>query len=119
LGLKFPDRFAAIVPICGGGQIIRLLLPDKTKADALKTLPVWAFHGEKDSLVDVEESRRMVGACEEAGMENVQLTTYPEADHDSWTETYNNPELYRWFLRHSRPERILSATPDRKRRGRA
>ena len=44
----------------------------------------------------------MIGAMKKAGCEDVKLTVYPEANHDSWTETYNNPELYEWFLKHER-----------------
>ena len=43
----------------------------------------------------------MVDAIKRAGNENIKFTIYPEAGHDSWTETYNNPELYEWFLEQS------------------
>ncbi len=102
LGLTHPQRFAAIVPICGGGQIINVLLSGRDKAQALKTLGVWAFHGGKDPVVPLEESQRMVDALKKAGVPDVKLTVYPEAGHDSWTETYNNSELYDWLLKHQR-----------------
>jgi predicted peptidase len=102
LGLTHPDRFAAIAPICGGGDPILLLLADSRKSRALKSLPVWAFHGARDAVVKVGESERMVEAMRQMGAEEVKLTIYPEADHDSWTETYHNPALYDWFLSHSR-----------------
>jgi len=60
-------------------------------------VPVWAFHGAKDSVVPLRQSQEMVDALKRAGG-NVQLTVYPEANHDSWTETYNNPKLYEWLL---------------------
>ena len=101
LGLAHPDRFAAIAPICGGGSNIGILLPDGKKAKALKSLPVWAFHGAKDEVVRLEESERMVSALRRFG-NDAKLTVYPEAGHDSWTETYKNPELYDWFLKHRR-----------------
>ena len=47
----------------------------------------------------------MVDAFKRAGNQNVKLTVYPEADHDSWTETYNNQDLYTWFLQHTRPQK--------------
>ena len=100
LGLAHPEKFAAIVPICGGGQMISVLL--SSNGTALKTLGVWAFHGGKDPVVPLEESQRMVDALKKAGVEDVRLTVYPEAQHDSWTETYNNPELYDWLLKHER-----------------
>jgi len=101
-GLAYPERFAAIVPICGGGDPLRVLLADNAKAEALKSLPVWAFHGAKDPVVKLEESERMVRALNQAGCREVELTVYPEAQHDSWTETYNNPKLYEWLLAHQR-----------------
>ena len=104
LGLAHPDRFAAIAPICGGGDLIGVLLPDPKKEKALKSLPVWAFHGAKDITVKVEESEKMVTALKKIGNE-AKLTVYPQAGHDSWTETYNNPELYDWFLQHQRPRK--------------
>lgn len=102
LGLAHPERFAAIVPICGGGDPIRVMLGDPARAQALRSLPVWAFHGAKDPVVRLEESERMVAALKRAGNPHVKLTVYPEAQHDSWTDTYNNPELYRWLLSHQR-----------------
>ena len=98
---KAPERFAAVAPICGGGNSIDLLL-SRGKAAALKSLPVWAFHGAKDSVVVLAESERMVTALKKAGVKEVELTVYPEAQHDSWTATYNNPKLYEWFLAHER-----------------
>ena len=102
LGLRHPEKFAAIAPICGGGDILPALLTSKEKAKALRTLGVWAFHGAKDPVVALAESERMVGALKKAGVQDLQLTVYPEAGHDSWTEAYNNPKLYEWFLAHQR-----------------
>jgi predicted peptidase len=101
LGLACPERFAALVPICGGGDAITAMLPDTRRTQALKTLPIWAFHGAKDPVVPLAESERMVNAVKAIGG-NVKLTVYPEAQHDSWTETYNNPQLYDWLLGHAR-----------------
>ncbi len=89
LGSTYPDRFAAVVPICGGGQSWR--------ACDLKNVPVWAFHGAKDTAVPLAKSEEMVNALKACGG-NVQFTVYPEAGHDAWTETYNNPELYEWLM---------------------
>ena len=102
LGLSHPERFAAIAPICGGGNLILGLLPDTKKQAALKRLPIWAFHGGKDNVVPPAESERMVAAAKSAGCKEVQLTIYPDAGHDSWTEAYNNPKLFEWFLAHER-----------------
>jgi len=102
LALAHPEKFAAIAPICGGGEYIDALPASRTKAAALRSLPVWAFHGAKDSVVPPEESQRMVNALKKIGVKEVNLTVYPEADHNSWAETYNNPEFYEWLLKHER-----------------
>ena len=102
LGLAHPEKFAALVPVCGGANLIDLILGAGDKGAALKDLPVWAFHGAKDAAVPLEESERMVKALKKVGAKEVKLTVYPEANHDSWTETYNNPELYEWLLSKSR-----------------
>jgi predicted peptidase len=89
----YPRLFAAIAPVCGGGDV--------QQVDKMTALPVWAFHGAKDINVPVEESVRMVDALNRIGG-NAKLTIYPELAHDSWTVTYANPALYRWFLRHKK-----------------
>jgi predicted peptidase len=102
LGLAYPEKFAAIVPICGGGELITILLSNGEKGQALRTLGVWAFHGGKDPVVPVQESQRMVDLLKKTGVQEVKLTVYPETGHDSWVEAYNNPELYDWLLAHER-----------------
>jgi len=106
LGLSHPERFAAIAPICGGGELITPLLTlvyNNEHTPFLKTLPIWAFHGGKDPVVPVQESERLVDYLKAHGVPDVKLTIYPEAQHDCWTQTYANPELFRWFLQHARP----------------
>src|ERR1043166_1639190 len=98
LGISYPEKFAAIAPICGGGDTIKVKLTSRQKGDALKSLGVWAFHGGKDPTVKLEESERMVAELKSVGCTDVKLTVYPEAGHDSWTESYNNPQLFEWFL---------------------
>ncbi len=88
-----PNRFAAIAPICGGGE--------KYWARRFAHLPTWAFHGAKDQGVLVERSQEMIDAMNENGGEP-KLTIYPEAGHDAWTETYNNPAFYDWLLAQKR-----------------
>ena len=102
LGTKYPERFAAIAPICGGGEQIAVLLVPKQKKAALNSLGVWAFHGAKDTAVPLEESQRMTNVLMRAGGKDVKLTVYPEAGHDSWTQAYSEPEIWNWFLAHSR-----------------
>jgi predicted peptidase len=104
LATSHPDRFAAAAPICGGDGMMGVLAGrfNKEHGDALRSLPIWAFHGGKDPIVSLAESERMVEAIKNLGSDEIKLTIYPEAAHDSWTETYDNPELYRWFLDHHR-----------------
>ena len=89
----YPEKFAAIAPICGGGKPFI--------AHNLTDVPVWAFHGAKDDVVPLSESQRMVDAVNEAGG-NAKLTVYPDLAHNSWTKTYDNPQLYKWFLEHQK-----------------
>lgn len=93
LAAESPERWAAIAPICGGGD------PRSTRRFA--KLPTWVFHGAKDSVVPLKASEAMVDAMKAAGGEP-KFTIYPEANHDSWTETYENPEFYDWLLAQKR-----------------
>lgn len=86
---RYPDYFAAAAPICGGG--------DPKTVSLFKKLPIWCFHGAKDPVVKVGRSIEMVDALRAVGS-NVRYTEYPEAQHDSWTETYSNPEFYTWLF---------------------
>jgi len=83
------SRMAAIAPISGGGEVY---WPRN-----FAHLPVWAFHGGKGTGVLLERSQEMVDALKKKGGDP-KLTIYPEAGHDSWTETYDNPKLYEWLL---------------------
>lgn len=103
LGLRHAERFAAMAPICGGGRMIDALLASR-RGNGVRRLPIWAFHGAKDPVIPVDESERMVAALKRVGHPSVRLTIYPEADHDSWTETYANPEFYEWLLNHTLKE---------------
>ena len=84
-----PTRFAAVAPICGGFRL--------EQASKLVDIPIWVFHGVKDPVVPAKLSIDMVAAIQVAGGKKIRLTLYPEAYHDSWTETYDNEELYKWF----------------------
>jgi predicted peptidase len=84
-----PQCFAAAVPICGGG--------DPARADAIRHLPIWVFHGEKDDVVPFHYSQRMVDALK-ACESDVRFTVYPDVRHNSWDPAYATPELYSWLL---------------------
>jgi predicted peptidase len=94
LAAAYPERFAAIVPICGGGNT--------ADAPKLKDLPVWAFHGAQDTVVLPRRTEEMVEALKDAGAKDVKFTLYPDAGHDSWTQTYENPEVWEWLLSQKR-----------------
>lgn len=89
LAIRYPDKFAAIAPVCGGG--------DDSKVCALKNVPAWVFHGKLDNVVSPQESEKMVKALRDCGGD-AQFTLYPDANHDSWTKTYENDEFYIWML---------------------
>lgn len=93
LAEKYPHWFAAIAPICGAGNPFL--------ACNIKDIPTWVFHGAKDKVVPIEKSKEMVNAIKKCGG-NPKFTIYPEAGHNSWTKTYNNPDLYKWFLSQSK-----------------
>lgn len=101
-GLKQLKRFAAIVPICGGGQRVDVMRAAREQKVALQSLGIWVFHGAKDPTVPLEESERMVEALKKAGVTDLKFTVYPEAKHDSWTESFAHPDLYTWLLQHQR-----------------
>ena len=101
LAAHTPNRFAAIVPICGGG--------DPSWARRIAHIPAWVFHGGKDPTVPIENSKKMVEALKKAGGDP-KFTIYPDAGHDSWTQAYNTPELYEWLLQQKRTARTVEAT---------
>jgi predicted peptidase len=78
-----PDRFAAVVPICGGG--------DESKADKLTKTPIWAVHGDTDEVVKVEQSRRMIEAIKKAGGDP-KYSELKGVGHNSWTPAYSDPK---------------------------
>ncbi len=98
LAMLNPERFAAMAPICGRIPDMPNFLENIPR---LKQLPIWVFHGAQDPIVPIENSEKLVAALQACGG-NVRFTVYPAADHDSWTETYANPELYTWLLAHTR-----------------
>jgi predicted peptidase len=89
LAEKYPDRWAAIVPVCGGG--------DPANVKDIKDIPCWVFHGDADKAVNVEKGRQMVAALKEAGAKP-KFTEYPGVGHNSWDKAYATSELYDWLL---------------------
>jgi predicted peptidase len=95
LASAYPERFAAILPICGWGNPAAM-------APKLASLPIWVFHGAADSTVSVQNSRAMVAAIQAAGSTTLRYTEYPGAGHDIWDRTYGNPEVIAWLLAQKR-----------------
>jgi predicted peptidase len=87
--IERPDRFAALVPICGGG--------DWVGVRRVKDVPIWIFHGRRDEAVPVRMSEDMVRSLERAGG-HPKLTIYDDLAHDSWTRTYDDPALWTWLF---------------------
>jgi predicted esterase len=89
LASRFPGRFAAIAPVCGGGN--------SGMSAVLGNIPVWIFHGARDPVVPVSRATEMISNLASSDP-NMKSTIYPELGHDSWTATYGNPDLYLWML---------------------
>jgi predicted peptidase len=91
--MRDPLRFAAIVPVCGGG--------DERQAHRLGSLPVWAVHGAQDSVVPVQRSRAMVMALQALG-QPVRYTELPEVGHDAWLHAYGEDGVLAWMFAQDR-----------------
>jgi len=93
--IAYPKTFAAIAPVAGGG--------DPGKVEAIKHLPIWVFHGQKDTRVPHKRSEDMVEALKSKGARKVKFTSYPDQGHNrALGLAINNAELYKWFLSHVR-----------------
>lgn len=88
LGMSVPEKFCALIPVCGGGM--------DWNAPRLVNVPVRAFHGALDTIVLPLESEKMVASLKKAGGD-ATLTVYPDAAHNAWTPTYSDPSLFLWL----------------------
>ena len=88
----YPDRFAAVVPVAGGGDVAH--------AGRLKHLPLWAFHGDADDVVPIKSSQEMIDAIQAEAGRDCRLTVYHNAGHGIPPRVYRDKELYTWLLRH-------------------
>lgn len=91
---KYPDKFAAAIPICGGA--------DASKAEKIAHMPIWAFHGDQDKAVPVERVQAMVNRLKELNPDTFKFTLYENCGHNSWTRTYQKEEVFDWLLSHSK-----------------
>ncbi|MDL5045303.1 alpha/beta fold hydrolase [Oscillatoria amoena NRMC-F 0135] len=94
---RYPDRFAAAVPICGGAA--------SDAVEHIAKTPTWAFHGARDGVVKPERSRLIVEQLKSIPSARVQYTEYPDVAHDAWTPALQTPELYTWLFAQRRTER--------------
>jgi predicted peptidase len=100
--MRFPKRFAAAIPICGGA--------DTSKAPSIKHLPIWAFHGDSDKTVPVASTRQMIAALKKAGGTPL-YTEYPKVDHGSWGPALREPQLADWLFAQARASSTAMAGP--------
>jgi predicted esterase len=98
----YPNEFAAILPLSGGG--------DTAQAWKLRYLPIWCFHGLKDIVVSPSNSIDMIRAVRRYNSD-AKLTLYPDAGHDSWTQTYSNDSVYTWMLAQRKSVRKRETLP--------
>ena len=91
---RYPRMFAGAVAICGGGDV-------RSYSKEAAHVTVWLFHGEQDSVVVVENSRRMRDRLKELDAE-VKYTEYPEVGHDSWINAFADTDLIPWLFFHER-----------------
>lgn len=95
LAASEPDLFAAVVPICGGG--------DPRSALSLVDVPIWAVHGDEDQIVPVSHSQRMVRAIRDLGGSKIHYTELQGVGHDSWTQAYRDPHgVLEWTFQQRR-----------------
>lgn len=92
---RYPDLFAAAVPVCGGG--------DPATAPLIKDIPCWIFHGAEDSTVDPILSLHMLEALQQAGA-HPGFTSYPEVGHFSWIAAYSDPLMMEWMFRQNKAQ---------------
>jgi predicted peptidase len=89
---RYPNKFAAAIPICGGGDI--------TMAKKIKNKPIWAFHGSEDKVVKVILTREMINSIKQEGG-TPKYTEYKGVGHDSWVKAYREKELLEWLFKQS------------------
>lgn len=91
---KEPKLFAAAIPICGGG--------DPATAERFKHIPIRVYHGDADTVITPDKSQAMIDALKAAGAKDATLTLYPNVGHNSWAQSYANPEVMAWLFTQSK-----------------
>lgn len=87
---RYPQKFAAAVPICGGA--------DLDMACILKDMPIKTFHGSTDKLVKVTRTRNMTIAIHKCGGNKIDYTELTGKGHLIWNQVYNMPSTFQWMF---------------------
>jgi predicted peptidase len=104
---KYPHFFAAAIPICGGYDVSSIPYPLKidnpqsfqlNEIVAAKHLPIWTFHGDKDTVVPISQTERLVKRLRRSGTTRLIFTIYKDTTHNSWERSYDNWLLYNWLF---------------------
>lgn len=111
IALDDPQRFAAIVPVCGAVLVPRAVRPTlfveavaresdpySVMAQRLKDTPIWMFHGALDDVVKPDDDRRLKAAFNAAGAKDVRYTEYPQGNHNAWDATYADVQMWAWLF---------------------
>ena len=93
MAIREPELFAAIIPICGGA--------DMEEIDRLETLPIWLFHGDRDDVIPLDNSIEIYQALRSKN-KDILLTVYADVYHDSWSQTYDNDNIFKWLLKYKK-----------------
>lgn len=110
IALDAPQRFAAIVSVCGAVLAPRAVRPTLFVEDVaheadpyaaiaqrLRNVPIWMFHGALDDVVPPEDDRKLHAAFQQAGARDVRYTEYPTGNHNAWDATYADPAMWAWL----------------------
>ena len=100
LAVQYPDKFAALAVVCG-------MTPVPYAGWINKNMPIWVFHGTEDKSIPISESENMVNRLEEMGYD-VEFTKYDGVGHNAWIQAYNTEELYIWFMKQKRQQKIAA-----------
>ena len=92
-----PGVFAAAFPICGSGNPEKISLYQDH-------LPIWLFHGDKDPVIPVSNSRLLYGILKQTTAK-VKYSEYPNVGHDSWKNAFQEPKLLPWLFTQRLPQK--------------
>jgi predicted peptidase len=100
--MEYPDRFTAIAPLSGGGEC--------AKAEKLRDMPIWAFHGAEDMIVPVSSSQLLIEEIKRCGNQNTHLTIFHKKGHDIVQQVYIAETMYSWMLKFPQGQSLNRST---------